>query len=94
MITGDVPIRLTGAGKGVKLLLSKESIKSFKNLMTEHQSKLTKYKMNSERYDNVGRLKNTPNQLIKNKIIQTRIHYLKHEIKTFHQNINNIFNGK
>jgi RHS repeat-associated protein len=97
MITGDVPIGPAGAGKGLKILLSKESIKSiksFKNLIIEHQSKLTKYILNPDKYDNVGILKKAPNEIVRNKIIQSRIKHLQHEIKTFHKNINNILNGK
>ncbi|WP_249413528.1 RHS repeat-associated core domain-containing protein [Chryseobacterium indologenes] len=96
-ITGDVPIGPAGAGKGLKILLSKESIKSiksFKNLIIEHQSKLTKYILNPDKYDNVGILKKAPNEIVRNKIIQSRIKHLQHEIKTFHKNINNILNGK
>ena len=35
---------------------------------------------------------NAHNQEIKNRIIQSRINHLKHEIKTFHRNMNNILN--
>ena len=96
-VTGDVPIGPGGTGKTLKLLLSKDAIKSigsYKNLIIEHQAKLTKYILNPGKYDNLGILKNAPNQLIRDKIIQSRIQHLKHEIKTFHKNINNILNGK
>ena len=96
-VYGDVPIGQGGAFKGIKALLSKDAIKSvnsYKDLIIKHQSKLTKYILNPDNYDNLNLLKNAPNQLIRNKIIQSRIQHLKHEIKTFHQNMNNILNGK
>ncbi|MBP2618381.1 hypothetical protein [Chryseobacterium jejuense] len=66
----------------------------YKNLIIEHQSKLTKYIINPQKYYNVGLLKKAPNDLIKNKIIQSRVHHLGYEIKTFHKNLNNLLNGK
>ena len=87
-----------GSGiKGVKAVLSTNGIKtinSYKKLIIEHQSKLLKYIQNPSKYDNLNMLKNAPNDLIRNKIIQSRIQHLKHEIKTFHQNINKILNGQ
>jgi len=94
---GDSPIGPAGTGKGLKLLLSKDAIKSvssYKDLIIKHQSKLIKYISKPDNYDNLGILKNAPNQLIRNRIIQSRIQHLRHEIKTFHKNMNNILNGK
>lgn len=97
MITGTVPIGPGGSLKGIKALLSKDAIKSvnsYKDLIIKHQSKLIKYMSNPDNYDNLGILKNAPNQLIRNRIIQSRIQHLRHEIKVFYQNMNNILNGK
>ena len=103
-LLGFAPVELTVPDMGkaapikiAKELLSKENIKSvnsLKNLIIEHQSKLTKYMQNPGKYDNLGILKNAPNEAVRNRIIQSRIQHLKHEIKTFHQSIKNILDGK
>lgn len=83
--------------KNTTKTLSKQeikSIKTYKKLIIEHQSKLTKYSINPSKYDNTGILKNAPTQQIRNNIIESRKQHLKHEIKTFHKNINNILNKK
>lgn len=46
------------------------------------------------KYDNKGFLRNAPNDAVRQKIIQTRVNHLKHEIKTFENNIQKIINGK
>ncbi|KQT28480.1 hypothetical protein ASG22_19965 [Chryseobacterium sp. Leaf405] len=94
---GDVPLGPAGNGKNIIKLLSKENLKSintYKGLIIEHKQKLIKYIINPDKYDNLGILKNAPSELVRNKIIQSRINHLEHEIRTFHSNIIKILNGK
>jgi RHS repeat-associated protein len=96
-ITGDIPIGPAGAGKSFFKLLSKEnlrSIKTYRTLIVEHQDKLRKYMANPDNYDNLNILKNAPNEMVRNKIIQSRIQHLRHEVNTFYKNINKIIYGK
>ena len=57
-----------------------KSRKSYENLIAEHQKKLNDYAKNPYAFDNEGRLKNAPNEEIKNKIIQGRISALQSQI--------------
>ena len=96
-LTGDVPLGPASNGKNIMKLLSKENLKSintYKGLIIEHKQKLIKYIINPDKYDNLGILKNAPNELVRNKIIQSRINHLEHEIRTFHNNIIKIINGQ
>lgn len=60
--------------------------------MVEHVGKLEKYKQNPMNYDNLGLLKNAPNEQVKRKIMQSRIAHLEKEIQTFYNNIVKIIN--
>ncbi len=78
-----------------KSRLPKERYKAAKsnyNRMVEHIDKLEKYKQDPLKYDNLGLLKNAPNEQIKQKIIQSRIAHLEKEIQTFYNNIVKIIN--
>ena len=78
-----------------KSRLSKNEYKSAKSnykRMVEHVDKLEKYKQNPLKYDNLGLLKNAPNEQVKQKIIQSRIAHLEKEVQTFYNNIVKIIN--
>ena len=75
--------------------LSKSEYKAAKSnykRMVEHVDKLEKYKQNPMQYDNLGLLKNAPNEQVKQKIIESRIAHLEKEIQTFYTNIIKIIN--
>ncbi|MEZ5042744.1 MAG: hypothetical protein R2828_22815 [Saprospiraceae bacterium] len=75
--------------------LSKNEYKAAKSnykRMVEHVEKLEKYKQNPMNYDNLGLLKNAPNEQVKQKIMQSRIAHLEKEIQTFYNNIVKIIN--
>jgi len=75
--------------------LSKSEYKAARsnyNRMVEHIDKLEKYRHNPLKYDNLGLLKNAPNELVKQKIIQARIAHLEKEIQTYYNNIVKIIN--
>ena len=55
--------------------------------------KLKAYKANPWKFDNMGYLKNAPNDAVRQKIIQSRINHLEKEIQTFQNNIHNILNS-
>lgn len=70
--------------------LSKSDYKAAKSnyqRMVEHVDKLQKYRQNPLKHDNLGLLKNAPNDQIRQKIIQSRIAHLEKEIQTFYNNI-------
>jgi len=70
--------------------LSKQDFKKVKSeyeQITDHINKLEKYKANPYKFDNKGLLKNAPNDQIRQKIINGRIHHLESEIETFYNNI-------
>jgi RHS repeat-associated protein len=71
-----------------------KAISTYKNLISEHQSKLAEYINNPMKFDNKGLLKNAPNDAVRQKIIQKRINHLNHEINTFQGNIQKILNGQ
>nr|WP_282550463.1 hypothetical protein [Providencia heimbachae] len=58
-----------------------------------HEEKLTAYKRNPDAFDNLGHLKNAPNTIARQKIIDGRIRHWEHEIKIFKENINKIKKG-
>lgn len=75
--------------------LSKSEYKSAKSnykRMVEHIDKLEKYKQKPFNYDNLGLLKNAPNEQARQLIIQSRIAHLEKEIQTFYNNIVKIIN--
>lgn len=71
-ITGDVPFGPSSGKNLFKIFkgLSKENIKSittYRKLILEHTDKLRKYISNPDSYDNLGILKNAPNEAVRNK---------------------------
>ena len=71
-----------------------KSISSLKSQIAQHKKKLAEYIKDPMKFDNKGFLKNAPNDAVRQKIIQTRINHLNHEIQTFQKNIKKILNGK
>ena len=78
------------------LNLTKSQLKSISSLegqIAKHQSKLIEYTKDPMRFDNMGFLKNAPNDAVRQKIIQSHINHLNQEINTFQNNIQKILNG-
>jgi RHS repeat-associated protein len=71
-----------------------KSISSLEGQIAKHQSKLSEYIKDPMKFDNMGFLKNAPNDAVRQKIIQSRINHLNQEISTFQNNIQKILNGK
>jgi hypothetical protein len=81
--------------KGASLTKSQlKSIISLEGQIAKHQSKLAEYIKDPMKFDNMGFLKNAPNDAVKQKIIQSRINHLNQEISTFQNNIQKILNGQ
>ncbi len=81
------------SGFGGKLTTAQlKAISSYEKLIAEHEAKLSEYLANPLKYDNKGHLKNAPNDAVREKIINARVHHLKHEIQTFKDNIDKILN--
>ncbi len=84
------------AGKILKYgkLLSKSDFRGLKShykQIVEHTTKLREYMKDPHKFDNLGILaKNASNPAVVRRIISTRISHLKHEIKTFSDNIDKI----
>lgn len=72
----------------------RRSLKSLEEQIKVHEDKLAAYKRNPDAFDNMGHLKNAPNDAVRQRIIDGRIRHLENEIKTFQKNINEIRNGK
>ncbi len=76
------------AGNGIKnnVYLNKgkdqvlKSKRSYQKLLQEHQQKLRDYKLNPDKFDNKGILKNASNKQIREKIIEGRIKELSSQI--------------
>jgi hypothetical protein len=85
------PMASDGGGGGPKKKgLSREQQKSLRSLrqrMSEHESKLKAYEANPEAFDNKGFLKNAPNNQVRQRIIQSRIRHLESEIRGFRKQI-------
>lgn len=62
-------------------------ITSLESQITIHIEKLKAYKVDSWKFDNLGHLKNAPNDAVREKIIQSRISHLEKEIQIFQYNI-------
>jgi RHS repeat-associated protein len=92
---GDGP-GISPAGKILKYgkLLSKSDFRGLKShyrQIIEHTTKLREYMKDPHKFDNLGILaKNASNPAVVRRIISTRISHLKHEIKTFSDNIDKI----
>ena len=101
-------VELGGAGSGIppewdpddsnnsdrQLSISdRRSVHSLREQVRLHEEKLTAYKRNPDAFDNLGHLKNAPNTIARQKIIDGRIRHLEHEIKIFKENINKIKKG-
>lgn len=69
-----------------------KSISSLKSQILKHEENLTEYIKDPMRFDNKDFLKNAPNDLVREKIIQLRVNHLDHEIDVFQENINKILN--
>ncbi|MTB66316.1 hypothetical protein GKR48_05710 [Providencia sp. wls1943] len=79
---------------GKKLSISdNRSIHSLREQVRLHEEKLAAYRRNPDAFDNLGYLKNAPNIIARQKIINGRIRHLEHEIKIFKENINKIKKG-
>ncbi|ETT03587.1 hypothetical protein [Providencia alcalifaciens] len=72
----------------------RRSINSLREQIRSHEEKLVAYRRNPESFDNQGHLKNAPNDIVRQRIIDGRIRHLEQEIKTFQKNINQINNTK
>ncbi|TAF30287.1 MAG: hypothetical protein EAZ57_11890, partial [Cytophagales bacterium] len=85
-----------GATKGGANLTKSQlkSISSLEGQIAKHQSKLAEYIKDPMKFDNMGFLKNAPNDAVRQKIIQSRINHLNQEINTFQNNIQKILNGQ
>lgn len=70
-----------------------KAVSALKDQIAKHQQKLADYSANPEKFDNKGFLANAPNDVVRQQIIQSRINHLRHEIKTFENNIQKILNG-
>ena len=84
------------AAKGVTNLTKSQlkSIASLEGQIAKHQTKLAEYIKDPMKFDNMGFLKNAPNDAVRQKIIQSRINHLNQEIQTFQNNIQRILNGQ
>jgi len=71
-----------------------KAIALYKRRIIEHEIKLANYIKDPLKFDNLGYLKNEPSEIVKEKIIQTRINHLTNEIQIFKNNIEKILNGK
>ncbi|WP_146199234.1 hypothetical protein [Arcicella aurantiaca] len=94
-IGGDTP-GVSPAGKILKYgkYLSKSDFRGLKShyrQIIEHSTKLRQYMKDPYKFDNLGILaKNASNPTVIRRIISTRVNHLKHEIKTFSDNIDKI----
>ena len=70
------------------------SISSLENQILKHKAKLAEYIKDPMKFDNKGFLKNAPNDVIRQRIIDARKNHLQQEIKTFQDNIQKIINQK
>ena len=70
------------------------AISSFEKQIATHVEKLEAYKLDPWKFDNLGHLKNAPNDAVRQKIIQTRINHIEKEIQTFQNNIQKILNSQ
>ena len=86
---------LEAASQEVSTLAKSElkAISSLEKQISAHEDKLQKYMADPFKFDNQGFLKNAPNDAVLQKIINSRIHHLKHEISTFQNKINKIIDG-
>ncbi len=83
-------VKKKGINKTVKLTTAdSRAIKSLEDLILKHQQKLKNWIENPSKYDDKGFLKNAPADRIE-KIIESRIRHLEHEIKTFQDNIKKV----
>jgi hypothetical protein len=67
-----------------------KSIRSFERLIVDHQAKLEAYKVDPWAHDNQGRLKNAPNDAVRERIINSRINHLEKEISGWQKQINDL----
>lgn len=67
-----------------------KSKQSYERLIEEHKQKLEEYINNPYEHDNLGILKNAPNDKIREKIIQGRIIELQRQIKKQQGELNQI----
>ena len=88
--SGNLNLKAKGLTNLTKSQL--KSITSFEKQINTHIQKLNAYKANPYKFDNKGFLKNAPNNAVRQKIIQSRINHLNHEINTFQNNIQKILN--
>nr|WP_250564674.1 RHS repeat-associated core domain-containing protein [Adonisia turfae] len=66
------------------------SVRSLSKRLREHEEKLEAYKANPEAFDNKKILKNAPNDVVRQKIIEGRIRHLEAEINAFTKGIMDI----
>jgi hypothetical protein len=84
-----------GTQVGTNLTKSQlKSVQSFEKQVLIHTEKLKTYKADPWKFDNMGHLKNAPNDAVRQRIIQSRINHLENEIQTFQNSINLILYGK
>jgi hypothetical protein len=64
-----------------------KKVRSLEKRRDEHLAKLEAYKKNPELFDNLGYLQNAPSKEVRERIIQTRVRHLEHEIENFEKQI-------
>jgi hypothetical protein len=87
--------KVKAIGKEARLTPSQmKSIKSYQDLINEHEQKLIEFIKDPYAHDNKGFLKNAPTPEIAQKIINKRVQGLQKEIETFKENIQKIIRGE
>ena len=95
MVVGGVKVVEEAAKAGANLTKAQlKSISSLESQVSKHEAKLAEYIKDPMRFDNKGFLKNAPNEVVRQKIIQSRVNHLQQEINAFRDNIQKIINGK
>ena len=70
--------------------MRKVEIRQHEKNIREHEEKLEQYKRDLYSQNNEGRLRNAPNEEIRQRIVRARIKHLEQEILAFHENIEKI----
>nr|BFD94188.1 SCP1.201-like deaminase [Kitasatospora sp. Xyl93] len=70
-----------------------KAIRTYEQLIAEHEQKLKEYIANPDAYDNKGFLKNAPSDEVRQRIIDGRVKHLTKEIQTFKDNITKLRPG-
>ena len=86
--------RVAAKGGGNLTKSQLKSVSALEKQIATHTDKLKAYKADPWKFDNMGHLKNAPNDAVRQKIIQSRINHLEKEIQTFQNNIQKILSGQ